>query len=971
MKRLLIPAFVVLAAAFAHAAVDGPLTPEQAIPTFRLDPGLKIECVASEPMVVSPVAVAWDEQERMYVVEDRGYPIGPPKGEKPDGRVVLLESTHHDGHYDKRTVFADGLTFPNGIMPWKGGVFVTCAPYLYYFKDTNGDGVADVKQIVFKGFQDESTTQLRVSHPTLNVDNWIYLTSGLTSCKVSSPLYPQHPTVVCHYNDFRFMPDSDEFEACAGTAQFGQTFDNFGRKFVCSNRNHNQAVMMQLYYAHRNPDFSFSDLVDDIPDHGAASRVYAISADITTSPLHAGYFTSACGIFYFRGTALPAEYQDNSFTCEPAGNLVHRDVIIQTNSGFVATRAKDGVEFFASPDNWCRPVNLATGPDGALYLCDMYRKTIEHPEYLPEATRKITDFNSGKDMGRIYRISAKSEIKMKHVDLSHPTAKLLCDTLNHPDAWWRTTAQRLLLEKKDPAAVPYLKSLSLKAKLPETRVLALHLLDAFHALDDSQILGGLKNGLPGVRENAIQLAEPRLAESPKLAGRVLAMADDPNQRVRFQCALSLGELRDPKIVPALAKIASRDVADRWTRTAVLSAVSGRADELLHLLLSGTNKDSEGMSTMLVDLCRTLGAGLPDQKLSVLAEEVAAADTDRDVLWQEATLTGMAEGLHKRSDTNGGRASLSGLLAGESDTARQARSRVDYLTTRSTETLGKRSEPLSQRLIALRFLVQASSGNATATLQGLVDPQEPAEIQVAAIRALGSMGQPQYVTALLKKERWSTYSPPVKDAVLSGIMGKPELMKALLGSVASGDIPAWAINEDRRELLLNSKNEEIKSQATTLFKEMGAGDRMKVYEEYKSILALKPDPKNGHAIFTKTCTGCHMFGGEGHVVGPDLTGIRNQPKEVLLLHIVVPEYEIMPTYTCYNVETKDGMSYTGLLAAETPSAITLRQALGHEENIQRANIASMSASRLSLMPDELEKTMSKQDLADLLDFLKGM
>lgn len=971
MKNPLIIGSLLLVTSFAHAAVDGPLTLEQAIASFRLDPGLKIECVASEPIVVSPVAVAWDEKGRMFVVEDRGYPVGPGPGKKPDGQVVLLESSHHDGHYDKRTVYADGLTFPNGVMPWKGGVFVTCAPYLYYFKDTKGDGVADVKQIVFKGFQDLSTTQLRVSHPTLNVDNWIYLTSGLTSAKVSSPLYPDHPVAFCHFCDFRFQPDTDQFEPCAGTAQFGQTFDSFGRKFVCSNRNHNQAIMLQFEYARRNPDYSPRVLVDDIPDHGAASRVYAMSANITTSPLHAGYFTSACGIFYYRGAGLPAEYRDNSFTCEPAGNLVHRDVIAQTNSGFVAKRAAEGVEFFASPDNWCRPVNITSGPDGALYVCDMYRKTIEHPEYLPEATRKITDFNSGKNMGRIYRISAKVETKVAQPDLSHATIKQLCDALNHPDAWWRTTAQRLLLERRDKASVPFLRALCKKAKLPETRVLALHLLNTFGELQDRQTEAAMKDSDPGVRENAIQLSERRLANSYMLRSRLLEMANDPNPRVRFQCALSLGEVHEPEAVPALAKIASRDIADHWTRAAVLTSAGGRADELLHLLLSDANKDSEGMSTMLVDLCRILGNSQSDQKLSALAEGVAAADTDRDILWQEATLTGMAEGLHHRGATNGGPVTLMSLFTGDYPTVKQARARIDFLTQRCAQTLADRNQPLPLRLNALHFLIEIGSTQFAPTLQGLVDPQEPAEIQVASIRALGAMPDTSNVAALLKKDRWSSYSPPVKDAVLACVMAKPDLIKKLLATVASGDIPAWAINEDRREQLLNNKDEDIKVQATAVFKDMQSGDRMKVYNEYKSILALKPDAKNGHAVFSRTCTGCHQFASEGTAVGPDLTGIRNQPKEVLLLHIIIPEYEIMPTYTCYNVETKDGMSYTGLLAAETPSAITLRQALGHEEIIQRANITSMAASRLSLMPDELEKTMTKQDLADLLDFLKGM
>ena len=314
MKRFAPVILVVFISHLVHAAVDGPLTPEQAVASFRLDPGLKIECVASEPMVVSPVAVAWDERGRMFVVEDRGYPTGPGKGQKPVGQIVLLESSKHDGRYDKRTVYVDGLTFPNGVMCWKGGTFVTCAPYLYYFKDTMGDGVADVKQVIFKGFQDLSTTQLRVSHPALNVDNWIYLTSGLTDALVTSPIYTNHPTVYCRRTDFRFRPDTAEFEPSAGTAQFGETFDNFGRKFICSNRNHNQVVMLQLNYLSRNRDFAFSDVVEDIPDHGAASRVYPVSADITTIALHTGFFTSACGIFYYRGDALPPEYRDNCFT---------------------------------------------------------------------------------------------------------------------------------------------------------------------------------------------------------------------------------------------------------------------------------------------------------------------------------------------------------------------------------------------------------------------------------------------------------------------------------------------------------------------------------------------------------------------------------------------------------------------------------------------------------------------------------
>src|SRR5689334_18883563 len=447
-----------LLASTAARAIDGPLSPEDSLKYLKTEPGLKVELVAAEPMVISPVAVAWDEKGRMYVVEDRGYPVGPGKGKPPAGQVVLLEDTDGDGKYDKRTVFADGLTFPNGVMPWNGGVYVTCAPYLYYFKDTDGDGKADVKDIVFKGFQDLSTTQLRVSHPTLNIDNWVYLTSGLTAAKVSSPARPDKPVVFLNRVDGRFRPGTDNLEETTGTAQFGQSFDNFGRKFICSNRNHIQQVMMQFKYLKRNPNLPFGLQVEDIPDHGAASRVYPLSANITTAAFHTGYFTSACGLLLFYGDELPPDYYGNSFTCEPAGNLVHRDVLVTNGVCYVAKRGYPTNEFFASPDNWFRPVNLANGPDGAIYVCDMYRKTIEHPEYLPEATRKVTDFESGKGMGRIYRIVAASKSRSekadartrpRKIDLAKMSSRDLVDQFDNPNIWWQMTAQRLLLERQD------------------------------------------------------------------------------------------------------------------------------------------------------------------------------------------------------------------------------------------------------------------------------------------------------------------------------------------------------------------------------------------------------------------------------------------------------------------------------------------------------------------------------------------
>lgn len=974
---------------FSTSAIDGPLSPEDSLKYLQTEPGLHVELVAAEPMVVDPVAVAWDERGRMFVVEDRGYPTGPGKGNPPLGQLVLLEDTNGDGKYDKRTVFADGLAFPNGVMPWRGGVYVTCAPHLYYFKDTDDDGKADVKEVVFKGFQDLSTTQLRVSHPTLAIDNWVYLTSGLTAAKVTSPSWTNREPVFLNRVDGRFRPGTTEIEPTSGTAQFGQTFDAFGRRFICSNRNHVQHVVLAQRYARRNPHYLIAQLVEDIPDHGGACRLYPLSANIVTAAYHGGYVTSACGVTIYNGTALPDEYRGNSFTCEPAGNLVHRDVLVPDGVTFVAKRAYPTNEFLASPDNWFRPVNLAVGPDGALYVCDMYRKTIEHPEYLPEATRKVTDFESGKDMGRIYRIVAdgssphppfghplpvrrgkgRGEGRFSSLDFTKANLKQLCGELESPNEWWRMTAHRLLLERHDPQAVSLLEQLVKgRGRLREARVQALHLLNELGALKFDVFERLLADGDALLCEHAIQLAESRFARSPALLTRVLELADHPDARVRFQCALSLGEADDDRVVPALAGVAARNLNDKWTRAAVLSAIAKREDRFLHALLPlAAAKPAEGFPALMGELGRILAAAQSQTKLLPVLRELLASDHPEDLAWQMAAVGGFGEGLRLRGLGSKETPALANLLK---DDSTDLNSRTGSLFSRAGSTALDASLPVAERLAAVSLLAEGDFALAGATLEKLIEPQQPGEIQSAAIRALGRMVSADKASLLVQRARWNAYTPTVRDIVLGVLTGNPAMLPGLLSSVEAGDVPAYTVSPERRNQLMHHKDEAIKARAEKLFQDLAPGDRMKVYEETKPVLALKGEGRNGHALFQKHCLTCHTFAGEGKAVGPDLTGIRNQPADVLLLHIIVPEYEIMPIYTAYNVETKGGESYSGLLAAETPGSITLRMAQGIEQPISRADIASMTTSRLSLMPQEMEKAMTKQELADLLAFLKG-
>ena len=413
----------------------GPLSPDEALASFELEPGYRIELAAAEPLIRDPVAMAFDDRGRMYVVENRGYP-GPLEGAEArsaaEGVVALLEDTNRDGRFDKRTDFARQLTFPNGIMAWDGGVFVSCAPDLLYLKDTNDDGVADERRVVLTGFDASKTSQLRFSHPTLGIDNWIYLTSGLAGGRVTAPDHPERAPVALGTNDSRFNPLTLAFEVTGGQGQYGLTFDDYGRRFTCSNRRPVMHVVLEAGDLKRNPHLAFSQTVEDVSAAGAQAAVWPISGDTTTASFipslmsapHAGTFTAASGVHIHRGDALPAADRGSIFICESAQNLVQRQVLASNGVTFTSRPARTGRDFLASRDTWFRPVFAANGPDGALYIVDMYRRIIDHPQYVPEQSRALLDFEAGKERGRIYRIVAGDwKRDRRPIDLGRMTAR--------------------------------------------------------------------------------------------------------------------------------------------------------------------------------------------------------------------------------------------------------------------------------------------------------------------------------------------------------------------------------------------------------------------------------------------------------------------------------------------------------------------------------------------------------------------
>ena len=977
-RRAVFAAIVVLGTGVAAAAEAGRYparSPEEALRTFELEPGLRIELVVAEPLVIDPVAFVFDGPGRLFVAENRGYP-DPVEGGVPTtlGRIALLEDVDGDGRFEKRKEFATGLGLVNGLMLWRGGIFVTAAPEILYLKDNDGDGIADEKKVVLTGFEDTKTAQIRVSHPTLGLDGRVYVTSGLNGGKVSSPLHPERPAVSFPVRDGRFDPDSYLFENVSGRAQFGLTFDAFGRKLYCSNRHPVMQVMLEPWHLSRNPHLAFTDFAQEVSKVEAEAKVWpisraTISADFIPRLMgtpHTGTFTAASGVFVYGGTALTPEHQGNVFICESAQNLIQRQVMRVEGSSLRSDPPYQNREFLRTTDVWFRPVYLGSGPDGALYIADMYRREIDHPRYVPEESRGLLDFESGKDRGRIYRIVKDGPRSVGKPAIDNTIAGLVAG-LESPDEWWRARSQRLLVERADRAAIPLLTKVAANSARPEAKVRALWTLRSLQALSEAMIQSALRDAHPGVREQGLQFASELMAEGKGggLLSAVLATAKDSSARVRFCSALALAGVSDASVLPALASIAILDGEDRWARAAVLSGIAGRMDAFLTAIQAERAKNPKAFAVVMEHLGRVFGAGAPPETCRGFLTQMLTGEGD--LAWRMASVLGLIEGYRGRGGARGAAAAdpFLPLLGGSG----KNEASVQAFLRGATERAMSDTASTRERISAISLLGYSDFDSVVATLGRLLDARQAPDVQVQAVRAIERIGDARGGALLIAKENWSRYTPRVREAVLATMTARPALILVLFDAIKAGVIAAPEISSVRRTALMKHNDAKVQETAQAIFKDLEGGDRMQVYRTFRELLASSTDVERGREAYTKACSACHTHQGSGGKVGPDLTGIRNQPADAILLHILVPNYEVMSSYATLSITTQDGRSLSGWLAAESEASVTLRTASGTEETVARKEITSLSASGISLMPDGLEQTMAKEDVGNIVAFLK--
>lgn len=949
-----------------------PLEPAQTIQSFQLKPDFQIELIAAEPLIRDPMAGAIDENGRFYVVEYPEYNQYANKQPfKETGRVKLLEDTNGDGKYDRATIFADKLPSPSGVICWDGGVFIGAAPDILFCKDTDGDGKADVRKKIFTGFARDKAGEAMLNSFRWGLDNRIHVSTGLAGGSVRRADKPKVKPVNVRGQGFLFDPRTLEFEVTSGGGQHGMHLNDWGEKFVCSNSEPINMVYFDGRYLRRNPYLKAPRADVNLAPQGKYTNVFRISEvepwRLLRTKLRAsgkvrgpkeggkasGFFTAATGITVYRGDAWPDEYRGNVFVGEVSGNLIYRAKLVPKGVGYTAVRAEPMSEFLASKDNWFRPAQFVHAPDGTLYVLDFYRELIEGAAFLPPEVLAQVGATDGYKRGRIYRIAPKKFTRRPTPQLGKASTSELVKLLEHDNGWHRDTAARLLYQRQDDKAVSLIRKDILTSKSALGRAHGLYALAGMNALREEDLLPGLSNDNVHVREHALRLAE-RFRESASIRDAVMKMTQDKNLRVRYQLAFTLGAFPGDRSRRALLDLATNDGSDSWVRLAILSASGSQMGEVFRLFVNDQKlRDQKHGRDLLTTLAAQIGTANRKGDVALLLQSIASLPSREKDLQQSL---------------------LRPFLAGQPADVRSQvlKGKISELTTQIISQAQKNALDAKltpeKRADAIQSLGLTKLADVSKILTQCLKPQQPQDVQRAALETLGQFSEKDVVPILLKA--WPGLSASLRLTATEVLLSRERWIHDLLNAVEQKQIARADLSPARIQLLKQHPEEKIRQRAGKLFTTATRTNLDALVKKYEAALKMKGNAMRGRIVFEKNCSACHRLGGVGNSIGADLSAIRDRGMDAVLLNVLDPNREVKPAYLTYTLTERSGRVLSGMIRSESANSLTIRQLDGQEKTILRLRIERLQSSGLSFMPEGLEKQINVQAMADLFAWLES-
>jgi putative membrane-bound dehydrogenase-like protein len=921
----------------------------------HIKPGFRLELVAADPVVAAPVAMAFDENGRLFVVERPDNPGGTGTNAH-SGRIRLLEDTEGEGEFHTSTVFADNLPLASAVACYGGGVFVAAGPDLIFLKDSKTNGIADVRNVIFSGFGSTNPVNALALPNNFNwgLDNRIHAASGGVAGFVPASSAPGAAPVPLNSADFSFDPRALTICAEAGPAESGLCFDDWGRKFTCDFKQPLRTPSYEPRYLARNPFFPPPPLMFDAaspatpifhlaavkPPPPAAGRSQATNEPAPAMrqaayATAATWLTNAQGCVVYRGSAFPSNYLGNVFIPDPSAHVIHHVVLRDAGLDVTAVRAVDetNTEFVASADAGFHPVQVVNGPGGALYVADR---------------------RDGDERGRIYRIVPANFSPPKPVQFGKAKTSELVAALSHPNGWERDTAARLLYERRDPKAVPVLSNLLAYSRVPLVRLHALHALGGLGALNQTHVLNGLRDADGRVRRHAVSLSE-RLVQGGALPEAVWdqlrLMSADASLRVRYQLAFTVGECRQPDSAQALGTILLRDPTNLWMRAAVFSSLADSAGDLF-LTLGGdarVRSDPIGQE-WLFQLAGMIGV---KGQTNEVAQVFGFVDLLRSEPQQAFTLLyALGDGLHR---------ARSSLALADPD------GRMQPFYAAALDALQNYTLPDPWRIQAMQLLGVSpyTFANVGDLLLLQVGSGQSEAIQSAALATLGRFDDPRIAPAVA--QRWRALTPRLRNNALAVLLARTSRVAAVLTGLESGRLGRADLSSAQMNYLRTLRDPALSERARRLFGPVPV-QRPEAVRLFRPALGLKVLPALGREIFVARCAACHQRGGATPAIGPDLAIAKIYGQGKVLTAILEPNAGVRRDYLTYVVETAEGESLMGILRDQNPATITLQGLNGAQVLLPRSNIQYLQAQPWSLMPEGLEAGLTPQSMADLLAYI---
>jgi putative membrane-bound dehydrogenase-like protein len=970
------------------------LPPQKAATAMTVPDGFTVKLFAGEPDVKQPIAFCIDDRGRLWVVEAYSYPQRQPEGKGKD-RILIFEDTKGTGTFDKRTVFMEGLNLVSGIEVGFGGVWVGAAPQFLFIPVKDGeDKPAGPPQVLLDGWGYQDT------HETLNTftwgpDGWLYGCHGVfTHSKVGKPGTPDKDRIPLNAAVWRYHPTRHVFEVFAhGTSNpWGLDYNEYGQFFVeACVIPHNFHIIQGARYnrqagQHFNP-FTYAD-IPTIAEHRHYVGATPHAGNGRSDSVGGGHAHS--GTMIYLGGTWPKEYHGQMFMGNIHGHRLNVDKLTAKGSGYVASRAPD---FLLSNDSWAMFVNLRYGPDGNVYVIDWYDKQSCHT-----GNPQVWD----RSNGRIYKICHKDAKPVVDIDLKGLGNAALIDLMTHKNEWYARHARRILQERalikdtKDPATWTHAEwdrwkglnamyyDLAFEHKDPVMRLRGLWALHCTGRLAPLYINWALKDENPHIRAWAIRLTEPSdlaklradIKEDVFIKWQKLAH-DDPSPIVRLALASRLLQSDVPwhhkvQILESLIQH-GEDATDHNLPLMYWYAMEPLGAD--HSMEAIDLASKAKIPPLLQFMTRRIASSATPEALMLLVDRLAKTTDDTKQL---AMLRGLQDGLKGRRDLPMPAAwppAVALLSASKNPDVRNGATAlaVTFGDAKAFEALRKLlatpTGDLAARQQALAVLLAARDKQMLPLLHQLV--HEPA-LRGPALRALASYDDPKTPATILAV--YSTLTTDEKRDALNTLASRAAYGKALLAAVAAKKVAAGEVSADVVRQLRNLGDKTLDQRIGEVWGIVRTtpAERTKQIAEWRKTLltsSKSPNLSLGRAVFAKTCQQCHTLFGTGGKVGPDITGANRGSLDYLLENIIDPSAVIPKEYTSTVVELKNGRVITGIIKGETPAALTV-VTVNETLTVPRDDIDTMKPSNVSMMPDDLIKQLTTEEVQALIAYLQS-